>query len=206
VGKRRKAILNRTWRGSRVPEPRHFSFRPALIHRFWIQGCQGFTLLEVVLAMGIGVIVVALVVETSGLITKALFRVDAEGQLRAEGIIIVDTIEKSFRAALEYGGELTIITNNKVEAVKDTYSVKLSFTGDKVILVIKDGSEERSVVLPSGGLKCDSLVVKGFYGQEEPPREISSPDPRAVVVELVLTDSSLGISKVFKAAFRTRMG
>ncbi len=88
---------------------------------------KGFTLVELVVAIGVGILLLSVVVSFCSRTAGILQRLRIQREIRDSGLLAVESIEKSFRKALEYGGRITDISDTRISAKGPEYSVSFSF-------------------------------------------------------------------------------
>lgn len=179
----------------------------------------GFTLVELVVAIGVGILLLSVVVGFCSRTATILRRLKIEREIRDSGLLAVESIEKSFRKALEYGGEITDIADTQISAKGPSYEVGLIFDEDNCQLALTvtkleavegsaggsgstEAGEPTVSYWPGGNFRCsnvkvEALVGGGYVDGSEP--EASGAD--VIVVQFDLGEDVCGISRPFKAAF-----
>lgn len=178
---------------------------------------QGFTLIEVVVAIAVGILLLSVVVNFCSKTARIVYRLKVEREIRDSGLLAVESIEKSFRKVLEYGGKIADISDTRVRAVGPTCTVSLEATGDMLELTVSElkvagaqagiqstGGSENTITTcwPGGNLKCSNVKVKALVGDGY----VDGSDPDAhralvIVIQFELGEDVYEISRPFKAAF-----
>ncbi len=160
---------------------------------------SGFTLVEVAVGLAVSMFLLVTTIQflthTIGVVTK----LNIQRDIRDQGLMAVETIEREFRKVLEYGRENIEISSNSFKASFGARSVSIMQNGDSIALT--SGGE---TMLLSGKGKCVEFEVFGLVGDEY----ISGSEPgatgaRVIVIGFILEDDTHGepISRSFKAAF-----
>ncbi len=157
---------------------------------------SGFTLAEVAVGLAVSMFLLVSTFQflshTIGVVTK----LNIQRDIRDQGLMAVETIEREFRRVLEYGGSFAI-DESSLWAGFGTYQVSLGQDGDNIVLI----SGGRTDIL-SGAGKCTSFGVKGLVDDEYiGGGEEEAKEARVIVIEFLLEDDKHGISRSFKAAF-----
>lgn len=161
---------------------------------------SGFTLVEMAVGLAVAMF---LLVSTIQFLTHSfgiITRLNIQRDIRDQGLMAVETIEREFRKVLEYGGRFTIAADVLTASFGER-EVSIKKDGDKIELVINTGTETTST-FPGSGLVCGSFAVKALVDDDY----VSSSDPdakdaRVIVIEFELEDDNHAISRSFKAAF-----
>ena len=176
---------------------------------------SGFTLVELVVALTVGVLLLTAAVSFVSRTARILHRLRIEREIRDSGLLAVEAIEKGFRSALEYGGKVLDISDSRVVAGGPEYTVSLEAKGDVLELKVleseapglgdSDGTQSSTTCWPGGDLKCRSLRVRSLvddcYVDGSAP---GASNGRVIVIQFELGEDVYGISRPFKAAFAAR--
>ncbi len=173
---------------------------------------SGFTLVELVVALTVGVLLLTTAVGFFSRTARILRRLRIEREIRDSGLLTAEAIEKGFRSALEYGGKVLDISDSRVVAGGPEHIVSLEAKGDVLELKVleteapgsgdSDGAMDSTICWPGGDLKCRSLSVRSLVGD----CYVDGSDPgasngRVIVIQFELGEDVYGLSRPFKAAF-----
>ena len=165
---------------------------------------SGFTLVEMAVGLAVAMF---LLVSTIQFLTHSfgiITRLNIQRDIRDQGLMAVETIEREFRKVLEYGGSFTIAAGVDSDVLTASFGgreVSIKKDGDEIKLVIDTGTETTST-FPGSGLVCGSFAVKALVGDfYVPSSDPDAKDARVIVIEFELEDDNHAISRSFKAAF-----
>jgi hypothetical protein len=159
---------------------------------------SGFTLVEMAVGLAVGLFLLVstttFLSHTVGIIRK----LNIQRDIRDQGIMAVETIEREFRKVLEYGGSFDIDSDTEtLMASFGTRDVKIEKTGSDIVLT--SGGE---VTVFDGIGKCTSFTVKALVGDDYVTLSDGNADQtRVIVIEFDLEDEKHDIKRSFKAAF-----
>jgi hypothetical protein len=159
---------------------------------------SGFTLAEMAVGLAVGMFVLVSTISFLSRTIGVVQKLNIERDIRDQGIMAVETIEREFRKVLEYGGSFDIDSDTEtLMASFGTRDVKIEKTGSDIVLT--SGGE---VTVFDGIGKCTSFTVKALVGDNYVTLSDENADQaRVIVIEFELGDDSHGISRSFKAAF-----
>ncbi len=159
----------------------------------------GFTLVEMAVGLAVGMFLLVTTTQflshTVGVVTK----LNVQRDIRDQGMMAVETIERGFRAALEYGGVFTLPSGLEIvakdKALNPTHTVTIKMiTAQNAIELNIDGEVNR---FPNSS----GLLARNFsYDCIEKDGKT-----KVIVVSFELGDGGRDIWRAFKAAFSTAL-
>ncbi|HHW26030.1 MAG TPA: prepilin-type N-terminal cleavage/methylation domain-containing protein [Firmicutes bacterium] len=143
---------------------------------------SGFTLVEVAVGLAVGMFVLVSTITFLSRTIGVVRKLNIERDIRDQGMMAVETIEREFRKALEYGGSLDTLTASEVTAIGNGHTISIKKSGTNIELTV-DGDTK---LFPG----CKSFEVEPIF---------EGTKARVIVIKFVLGDEKH--EKSFKAAF-----
>ena|GEM_PF-5302274 len=144
---------------------------------------SGFTLAEMAVGLAVAMLVLVSTMIFLSNSVRIIHKLNTVRDIRDQGLMAVETIEREFRKVLEYGGTFQI-GSDMLKASFGTRNVEIAYDGENIVLT----SDEQETVFG----KCADFDITTL---------VDGSKVRVIVIEFVLEDEVYDISRSFKAAF-----
>jgi len=162
---------------------------------------SGFTLAEMAVGLAVAMLVLVSTMTFLSNSVRIIHRLNTARDIRDQGLMAVETIEREFRKVLEYGGSFDI-ESDVLTAGFGGRNVRIEKVGDDIAgydIVLTSGGQ---TTVFGGTGKCTRFEITALVDDEYVPgSDGTAGQARMIVIEFDLEDESFGIKRSFKAAF-----